>query len=237
MSIQLINMDYQINDRNIFHNINFSFDKNNNYTLLGPSGIGKSTLLNLLKGFYPITSGKIQYQGVTKSEIVMVFQRNQLFPWSTVAKALALPLKLAKMPEHKQLDIVNELSEALHLENLLEQKIPTLSGGQLQRVALGQALCTDPKVLLLDEPTSSLDQEAKETIQNLLLQEQRKRGFTMITVTHDIEEAVYLGQDILLINDQQLKVINNPTIHVPDRRNSIEFYQFCIELRKQVRLT
>ncbi|MFC6464738.1 ATP-binding cassette domain-containing protein [Marinilactibacillus sp. GCM10026970] len=230
------NVDYSIDGRIIFHNLTFSFKENKSYTLLGPSGIGKSTLLNLLKKILLPVSGKIQYQNILDSEIVMVFQQNQLFPWSTVSNALALPLKIAKIPENKRIPKLTELSRTLDLEELLERKIPTLSGGQLQRVAIGQGLCTDPKILLLDEPTSSLDQEAKEAIQNLLLKEQQTRGHTMITVTHDIEEAVYLGQEILLISEQQLKTIDNPTLQIKDRRNSIEFYQFCIELRKQVRI-
>ncbi|WP_208560764.1 ATP-binding cassette domain-containing protein [Marinilactibacillus kalidii] len=235
MSIQLKNVHFEYEDNLLFHNIDFTFKENTIYTLLGPSGTGKSTLLDLLKKSSEPTNGVIQYQHLSVTDIVTVFQKNQLFPWSTVSDTLELPLKITKYPVSKRTNKIMALAEELSLEDLLSRKIPMLSGGQVQRVAIGQGLAMQPKVLLLDEPTSSLDQEAKEEIQEILLKEQKKRGHMMIVVTHDIEEAVYLGQEILLLKDQQLQLFHNPTTHLHDRRNDVAFYQFCIEMRKQVR--
>ena len=123
------------------------------------------------------------------------------------------------------------------LTELKEKRPAELSGGQLQRVAIAQGLATNPQFLLLDEPTSSLDSQSKEKIQDLLIAQQQKRQNSLLVVTHDIEEAAYLGEAILLVKDQQLLAIDNPTFpgDMNGRRESLAFYEFCITLRKEVR--
>ncbi|MFJ1628336.1 ABC transporter ATP-binding protein [Marinilactibacillus psychrotolerans] len=235
MSIIIKNLNFIYEKNQIFQNTDFQFDDNKIYTLLGPSGIGKSTLFDLLTGFKKPQSGTVDYQNVQRSEILTVFQNNQIFPWLTVSEALALPLKINKVSKGQTGSRVKRLLKQFGLEALAHKRPHALSGGQLQRVAIAQGLTLDPKFLLLDEPTSSLDQEAKEEIQDRLIEEQHTRKSTMIIITHDIEEAAYLGQEIILVTNQRLQKIANPTFNKNNRRQALEFYEFCIQLRKQVR--
>lgn len=235
MGIIIKNLNFIYEQNQIFQNTDFHFEDNKIYTLVGPSGIGKSTLLDVLTGFKNPQSGTISYQNIQKSEMLTVFQKNQIFPWLTVSEALALPLKINKFSKEQTDSRVQELLKIFGLEALAHKRPNALSGGQLQRVAIAQGLTLDPKFLLLDEPTSSLDQEAKEEIQDRLIDEQHKRHNTMIIVTHDIEEAAYLGQEIILVANQQLNKLENPTFGGRNRRHSLDFYEFCIQLRKQVR--
>ncbi|SFK20172.1 NitT/TauT family transport system ATP-binding protein [Marinilactibacillus piezotolerans] len=235
MGIIIKNLNFIYEQNQIFKNTDFHFEDNKIYTLVGPSGIGKSTLLDVLTGFKKPQSGTISYQNVQKSEMLTIFQNNQIFPWLTVSEALALPFKIKNISKEQTDSRVKELLKIFELEALAYKRPNALSGGQLQRVAIAQGLTLDPKFLLLDEPTSSLDQEAKEEIQDRLLDEQHKRNNTMIIVTHDIEEAAYLGQEIILVANQQLNKLENPTFGRENRRHSLGFYEFCILLRKQVR--
>lgn len=235
MGIIIKNLDFIYEQDQIFKNTDFHFEDNKIYALVGPSGIGKSTLLDVLTGFKTPQSGTVSYQNIQKGEILTVFQQNQIFPWLTVSEALALPLKMNKVSKEQTDFRVHELLKLFGLEALADKRPSALSGGQLQRVAIAQGLTLNPKFLLLDEPTSSLDQEAKEEIQDRLIAEQYKRRNTLIIVTHDIDEAAYLGQEIILVRNQQLKKLDNPTFGRENRRHSLEFYDFCIQLRKQVR--
>lgn len=236
MEIQMKELTFHFKDNVIFQDINFTFEENKIYVLVGPSGIGKSTFLNLLTKRIQPSTGSVIYQGLTNKEIMTVFQNNQLFPWLKVVDALRLPLKIQHVSKEKQNAKVQMLLEDLNLTSLVNQKVSTLSGGQMQRVAIAQGLVMNPIVLCLDEPTSSLDMQSKEDIQNRILAEQKKQRNTLLVVTHDIEEAAYLGDEILLIRDHQLQRIENPTKKLGQQRDSLSFYEFCIRLRKEVRL-
>lgn len=205
MGIIIKDLNFIYEQNQLFKMTNFHFEDNTIYTLVGPSGIGKSTLLDLLTGVKHPHSGDILYQNIHKSEILTIFQNNHLFPWLTVSEALALPLKINNVSKKQINSRVMGLLKTFRLETFAHKRPHALSGGQLQRVAIAQGLTLNPKLLLLDEPTSSLDQESKEEIQDHLINEQRKRNNTMIIVTHDIEEAAYLGQEIILVTNKQLK--------------------------------
>lgn len=235
MEIQIKNLSFQFKNNIIFQNLNFTFQENKIYVLVGPSGVGKSTFLDLLTKSLAPSRGEVIYHGFSAQELMTVFQNNQLFPWLKVIDALRLPLKIQKVAKEKQITKVQSLLEDLNLTPLAERKVATLSGGQAQRVALGQGLVVNPSFLCLDEPTSSLDMESKEEIQRLILQEQKKHGNTLFIVTHDIEEAAFLGDEILLIRNQQLHPLINPTKTLREQRDSLAFYEFCIQLRKEVR--
>lgn len=235
MNLTFKNVDFNFQEQLIFRNLNFTFQADKVYALVGRSGIGKSTLLNLIAGTLTPQAGKIIYADLAPTEILTVFQNNQLFPWLTVEKALALPLKIAHIDVKLRQQKVQQLLNSLGLAPYAQQKVRALSGGQQQRVALGQGLAGNPQLLLLDEPTSSLDSESKEHLQQLILKEQRQRHNTVLVVTHDIEEAAFLGDEILLLKDYQLQILANPTKQLKAQRDSLDFYQFCIQLRKEVR--
>lgn len=234
MPITLNNVSFHYGKQTIFTNLNYRFKNYHRYAVIGPSGSGKTTLLQLLQGFLAPTDGTL-----TKGEdtIMTVFQNNQIFPWLTVAAAVNLPLKLAHEKKDKRSQQVTQLLRELQLTDLKDKRPKALSGGQLQRVAIAQGLALNPQFLLLDEPTSSLDSQSKEKIQDLLIAQQQRRQNSLLVVTHDIEEAAFLGETILIVKDAQLIVIDNPTFTATtkNRRESLAFYEFCIALRAEVR--
>ncbi|MHC5247062.1 ABC transporter ATP-binding protein [Enterococcus sp. LJL90] len=231
MVIEFNKVSFQYGEKKILEELSFSFEAGRSYVLLGRSGIGKSTLLSLLKGFEKPVAGEIIYQGTTPEAVEIVFQDLFLFPWQTVFQGVELPLKIQRLAKDKRREKVNILLAELGLTEFKEQYPAALSGGQKQRVAMARGLVTNPDYLLLDEPTSSLDQETKEMAQELILREQQKRTNTLITVTHDIEEAAYLGEIILIMAAGQLQVVENPVFQLENRREDLAFYEFCIYLR------
>ncbi|MGC6768228.1 ABC transporter ATP-binding protein [Enterococcus sp. LJL128] len=232
MEIKLKEIVFDYKDKRVIDKLTFTFEKGRTYALLGKSGIGKSTLLSLLKGFETPLAGTIQYDGLTESNIEIVFQDLQLFPWQTVYQTVEMPLKLKKVSKAERTKRVTKLLEELELSDLANSFPGQLSGGQQQRTAMARGLITEPAFLLLDEPTSSLDQETKERAQGFILSEQKKRGNTLITVTHDIEEAAFLGETILIMDRDGISVHKNPVFHLVNRRDSVDFYNYCITLRK-----
>ncbi|MBL1229114.1 ABC transporter ATP-binding protein [Enterococcus sp. BWB1-3] len=231
MRINLEEVSFSYEEKNIISGMNVSFEKGKTYVLLGRSGVGKSTLLALLKGFQLPVSGKISYEQTSQRQVEIVFQDLQLFPWQTVYQAVEMPLKIRKEEKDSCQTKICQLLEELELSELSAKFPDELSGGQQQRVAMARGLITEPDFLLLDEPTSSLDQETKERAQEFILSEQRKRQNTVITVTHDIEEAAYLGETILIMGGGSVISYENPIFSFDERRESVEFYKFCILLR------
>ena len=173
------------------------------FTLLGPSGCGKTTLLRLIAGFGFPTSGDIQLYGESiaalppnKRPVNTVFQSYALFPNLTVRKNIAFGLEMQDRPS-KEIDArVQEMLRLVQMEEMAERKPDQLSGGQQQRVALARALAPEPKVLLLDEPLSALDQKLRKEMQIELKRLQLETGLTFIFVTHDQEEALAMSDRI-----------------------------------------
>lgn len=235
MRILLEDVSFSYNENKVIDRLSYSFEQGQTYALLGRSGVGKSTLLGLLKGFQQPASGTITYEQTAKEKVEVVFQDLQLFPWQTVQQAVALPLNVGKSAKPIVQQKVRQVLKELDLTNLSAAYPSSLSGGQKQRVAMARGLVTEPDFLLLDEPTSSLDQETKEQAQGLILREQRRRQNTTIIVTHDIEEAAFLGQTVLIMEGTSLVVVDNPTFALPQRRDSVAFYTFCIQLRQALK--
>ncbi|KAF1298121.1 nitrate ABC transporter [Enterococcus sp. JM4C] len=231
MPIDIHNLTFSYANEPIFKQLSFSFLKGKTYTILGKSGSGKSTLLNLLKGFEQPQDGTIDYIETTAQKVELLFQEHLLFDWQTVRQAIELPLRLTHVEKKQRKEQVDILLRELQLTELSDRFPNQLSGGQKQRVAMARGLITNPDFLLLDEPTSSLDQETKEEVQAFILSEQKKRHNTLVVVTHDIEEAAFLGEVILLVKNQTVTIYENPLIHLENRRETLEFYEFCIKLR------
>jgi len=180
-------------------------------TLLGPSGCGKTTTLRLLAGFLTPTQGRILFGGedVTRlppqhRRIGMVFQDYALFPNMTVKGNLAYALQKGQPPA-----IIDELMELMELQQLSGRYPETLSGGQKQRVALARALVRQPKLLLLDEPLSALDNELRYRLQGHILQAHKRYGLTTILVSHDVPELFRMAGRILVL--EQGKIVKQGT--------------------------
>ncbi|MDI3326963.1 MAG: ABC transporter ATP-binding protein [Alicyclobacillaceae bacterium] len=172
-------------------------------SLLGPSGSGKSTLLRLIAGLEPPTEGRIRVDGRTVkgpgADRGMVFQRYTLFPWLTVEQNIAFGLRLRGESRAKRREVVEHYLRKIGLEAFRSAYPKALSGGMQQRVAIARALANRPSVLLMDEPFGALDPITKGQMQEMLVQLWEQEGTTVIFVTHDVEEAIFLSQRIVIM--------------------------------------
>ena len=203
-------------------------------TIVGPSGCGKSTLLKAVAGLLSDYSGEVLFNGenvsAKKHTIGYIPQNYGLLPWKTVEQNIVLALRL------KGLALVEGIvDKALARVGLLDYKSQfpgALSGGQQQRVAIARAFVLQPDILLMDEPFSALDAMTKEEMQQFFLDIWKGRKGSTLFITHDIEEAVFLGNRVVVIlPNQQLQVLESPS----SDRSSEEFVRLCLEIRKMMR--
>jgi len=201
--IELCNLYKSFENEKVIENLNYSFFSNEIVVLLGYSGVGKSTLLRIISGLDHQYQGEVRYASdinISKIIIPIVFQSfDQLLPWYTVKKNILLPYK----KDNNKLTLFNEIIEILDLRDALNKYPKELSGGMKQRTAIARALLAETKVILFDEPFSSLDISMRQSLQELILKIQRKFHQTIIFVTHDIEEAVFLGDRLLIMEDSK----------------------------------
>ena len=191
-------------------NVNFSVEKGELVCLLGPSGCGKSTLLNIISGLLDATSGDVKFEGKSvldvapeNRDIGFVFQNYALFPHMTAEENVMFPLTVGKNKKAKAeaREIAQKYMELTHITDIAKKKPGQLSGGQQQRVAIARALVQQPKVLLMDEPLSNLDARLRLQIREEIRALVKEVGITTIFVTHDQEEALSIGDRIILLNN------------------------------------
>jgi ABC-type sugar transport system ATPase subunit len=194
--------------------------------VLGPSGSGKSTLLRLIAGLETPSAGNIQIDGkeITslpphERNVAMVFQHPALFPHLTVARNIAFGLAVRGVKRAERIRKVNDVAGILGLDQLLERKPDALSGGERQRVAVGRAIACEPKLLLLDEPFSSLDSPLRAVLREELSRIQRRTGITLIHVTHDQGEALQLGDRVAVLDKGRLLQAGPPRTVYNDPAN------------------
>ncbi len=226
-------------DENIvLEDISFDVEKGKFITLLGPSGCGKTTLLTIIAGFQKSTSGNILINGnkVSKPgpDRGFVFQNYALFPWMSVKDNILFPMKQTKMEKSIRDKRLKELLEVAKLEDKGELFPHQISGGMKQRTALVRALATTPDVLLMDEPLGALDFQMRQSLQSELEDIWLENRTTVVMVTHDVDEAVYLSDRVIVMSTDKGKIVEDLeiTLDRPRDRNSNEYKEHIEELTR-----
>jgi len=184
-------------------NVSLNIAEGQLLSVLGPSGCGKTTLLNIVAGFLAPTEGQVALGGELVAgpgpERGMVFQQGALFEWMSVRENVGFGPRMKSMPKAETVGIVDHLLDVVGLQDFKEKAIYELSGGMQQRVALARCLANDPDVILMDEPLGALDALTREKMQGLVLKLWKETGKTIILITHSVEEALLLGERLLVM--------------------------------------
>ena len=201
--------------------INLTLESGELLVVLGPSGCGKTTLLNLIAGFVPYQHGSITLEGqrVTGpgAERGVVFQNEGLLPWRNVQDNVALGLQLAGVDKAQRRQAAAQMLKKVGLEGAEKRFIWQLSGGQRQRVGIARALAANPQLLLLDEPFGALDAFTREQMQTLLLKLWHETGKQVLLITHDIEEAIFMATELVLLSPGPGRVVERLRLDVRRR--------------------
>lgn len=206
MKLEIKSLSVELNKNLILKDIDLAIEEGEFISLLGPSGCGKSTLLKTIAGLIPVSGGAVSLDGEVINEVpaykrgtVIVFQDMRLFPNMTVAENVAYPLRIKGMNRSERIRKAEEYLGYVQLSGYGDRKISRLSGGQQQRVALARALAAEPKIVLLDEPFSSLDENLREDMRKLVKDLHRQFRMTTILVTHDRQEAVAMADRLAIM--------------------------------------
>jgi NitT/TauT family transport system ATP-binding protein len=208
-------------------------------TIIGPSGCGKSTFLHIMGGFIPADAGTIRVYGNAVNgpgpDRGMMFQEFALFPWKTVAGNVAWGLEAQGFEKEKITETVAKYLDIMNLAEFRNHYPAEISGGMKQRAALARVLAFDPKVLLMDEPFGALDAQTRETMQEEVTKIWERTRKTIVFVTHDIEEAVYLGDRVVVLSARPGRIREEVRIDLP-RPRSLEIKKSpqCHEYRNTI---
>ncbi|MEO0432188.1 MAG: ABC transporter ATP-binding protein [Cyanobacteria bacterium J06656_5] len=210
-------------DTTVLAHVNLEVDQGDFVTILGQSGGGKSTLLKLLGGFIQPSAGQVLFHGVPLKGITpkigMVFQENTLYPWLTVEQNIGFGFKVKGKKIAQYANKVKDVLEHVGLSQSGKSYPHQLSGGMKQRVSIARSIAVQPDVLLLDEPFSALDIQLRRRLQKFLSSIWEDTATTMVLVTHNVEEAILLGQQLIVIGDKPGKIIETVNISSPRFRD------------------
>ncbi|WP_456695453.1 ABC transporter ATP-binding protein [Aeromicrobium sp. P5_D10] len=221
--------------------ISFDVAENEFVSIVGPSGCGKTTLLKCISGLLEPSGGRVSLRGndvvAPPKELAVVFQdySRSLFPWMTVRRNIALPLRKRGDAAASRRQVAEAL-KAVGLDKFGESYPWQLSGGMQQRVAIARALAYQPQVLLMDEPFASVDAQTRADLEDLVLRVRREFGITVVLVTHDIDESVYMGDRVVVLGKPPTTVQHELVVDLPEVRDQIstkELPEFA-RLRAQV---
>jgi multiple sugar transport system ATP-binding protein len=216
-TVELRNVRKKFASHEVIHGIDLLIQDREFIAFVGPSGCGKSTLLRMIAGLEEVTEGEVLIDGSpaqdvppAKRGLAMVFRSYALYPHMTVAENMSFSLRLSGAPKAEREQKVRAVARILEMEPLLERKPSQLSGGQLQRVAIGRAMVRQPKAFLLDEPLSNLDAALQGQMRLELVRLHRELGTTMIYVTHDQLEAMTMADQVVVLNEGSVEQLGSP---------------------------
>lgn len=204
--------------KTVVSGLNFEINQGEIVALVGASGQGKTTLLHTLAGLTNIAGGSISHRAANSVHTALSFQEALLLPWLTVRENIKFGFRFSEIKKHRkfakgELDAkVNSLLSRIGISELADRKVDQLSGGQAQRVSIARTIIVEPEILLLDEPFSALDVTARSSLQDWLLDLQKQLGLTIVIVTHDIDEAVRLGNRVLVLSNNGTELIEHNVV-------------------------
>src|SRR5215467_14867056 len=217
MSLRIENLTKHYGNVKALENFSLEVNSGEFMVLLGPSGCGKTTVVRCIAGLLDPTAGQIHigdqlvnHLAPKDRDIAMVFQNYALYPHMNVDDNIAFPLKMRKIRNEQLKDRVRNISQLLGIENLLKRRPKELSGGQMQRVALGRALVREPKIFLMDEPLSNLDAKLRTYMRAEIKKLQKKVGITTLYITHDQIEAMSMADQVAIMKSGLIQQIGTP---------------------------
>ena len=226
----------------IFSHFTWEVFEGESWAVIGPSGCGKTTLMYLLAGLRFPNSGRIQIEGSDlvgpRNSTGLILQDRGLLPWATASQNIDLGLKIRKFTKIERKDIVTSWLNKIGMVDLGNRYPHQLSGGQRQRIAIARTLCLNPSLLLMDEPFSGLDAITRESLHQVALDLGITTGMNSIIITHDIQEAIYLGKKIMVLPggaENPQVILNNPGAGDPNYLESPEFQQMYKLLRNALK--
>ena len=229
VSIKNLTMDYMLKDRVVtaLEGINMEIQDGEFLCVVGLSGCGKTTLLNILGGFFKHTEGEILLDGKPLSDAErmnrgVVFQEYALFPWRTALKNVEFGLEMKGMSPEEREKTAQKYIELVHLEKFAHLYPHNLSGGMKQRVAVARAYAYEPEFLLMDEPFGALDAQTRENLQEMTIEVWQKTKKTIFYVTHNLSEAVFLADRIIVLAGQPGKIHKEIRINLPRPRDTFD---------------
>lgn len=235
-NIKAVNLTKKFGDLLVLDNMNFEVEAGELLCVVGPTGCGKTTFLNSLTNLYQITSGQILIDDepvdLKKHNVSYIFQENSTMPWLTVEENIRFGLDIKKVGDQEKKERVEEFMEIVGLTPYRKFFPRQLSASMLQRVSIARAFATKPNLLLMDEPYAQLDIELRYKLEDELIKLWEATGTTVMFITHNIEEAVYLGRKILILTNKPTTVktfLDNPL----PRPRDIASEEF-VKLRNQV---
>jgi NitT/TauT family transport system ATP-binding protein len=218
--------------------LSMSIDEYEFVSILGPSGCGKSTFLHVIGGFEPASGGELRLKGRPIGgpgpDRGMMFQDLSLFPWLTAIENVAWPLEMKGIPKRERMALAAKYLDLVHLSRFADLYLGQMSGGMKQRVALARLFALDPEIMLMDEPFGALDSQTRELLQEELQSIWRRSRKTALFVTHDIDEAIYLGTRVIVFTARPGRIKADIRIPTLDRSGDYRKSPEYLGLRVQV---
>jgi NitT/TauT family transport system ATP-binding protein len=222
----------------VLDQLSLSIDEHEFVSIVGPSGCGKSTFLHIIGGFEPKSAGEMRLGGRPLGppgpDRGMMFQDHSLFPWLTALDNVCWPLEMKGLAKADRLEKAREYLDLVHLSRYAELYPGQLSGGMKQRVALARLFALDPQILLMDEPFGALDSQTRELLQEELQAIWRRARKTVLFVTHDIDEAIYLGTRVIIFTARPGRIKADIPIEADERSEDFRKSSTFFEMRTRV---